>query len=78
MILKLRSQWMEFSTSFKGYSPCQEDVVHGVEEVDEKGVVLGGGEVERLHEGELGHRRQQEEGVDDRHHRQDLPGVKML
>jgi hypothetical protein len=46
--------------------------VHGVEEVDEELVVLGGGQVERLDEGELGHRREEEEGVDERHHRQNL------
>ena len=54
------------------HSPGQEDVVHRVEEVDEEGVVLGGGEVEGLHERELRHGGQQEEGVDDRHHRQNL------
>ena len=46
--------------------------MHRVEEVDEEGVVLGGGEVEGLHERELRHGGQQEESVDDRHHRQNL------
>ena len=46
--------------------------MHGIEEEDEEGVVLGWCEVKGLNKRELGHRRQQEQSVDQGHHRQDL------
>lgn len=49
------------------------DVVDGVEEVDEEGVVRGGqGEVERLDERELGDGGEEVDRVKGRHHDQNL------
>lgn len=48
------------------------DVVHRVEEVDEQSVVGLGRDVEGLHEGKLGHRRDQVHRVEEGHGHQDL------
>ena len=48
------------------------DVVHGVEGVDEEAVVGGGGEVEGLDEGELGHGGEEVGRVEGRHGDEEL------